>query len=84
MVEMASIGPPSAGTVTVVFATMESFPCNKKYVVSDSNTGRTRDLFWFVGSGNWYALRPTILNAHEPSWDHHTWSAVEPIDRFFF
>lgn len=43
MVEMASIGPPSLGTITVVFATMDSFPCNKEYIVSDSNNDRTRD-----------------------------------------
>lgn len=30
MVEMASIGPPSLGTVTVVFATMDSLAWNDK------------------------------------------------------
>lgn len=42
MVEMASIGPPSPGTMRVVFATMDSFPCSKKDVVSDSSADRTR------------------------------------------
>lgn len=31
MVEMASIGPPSLGTITVVFATMDSLAWNDKY-----------------------------------------------------
>lgn len=41
MVEMASIGPPSLGTIRVVFATMDSLACNDKHAVSDRNADRT-------------------------------------------
>lgn len=40
--------------------------------------------FKSAGPGNRYALWPTAISTHEASWDHHTWSAVEPIDRIFF
>lgn len=43
---MASIGPPSLGTMTVVFATMDSFPCKEKHTVGDSNT----DMMWDFSS----------------------------------
>lgn len=46
MVEMASIGPPSLGTIRVVFATMDSLACNDKHAVSDRNVDGTGEFQW--------------------------------------
>lgn len=66
MVEMASIGPPSLGTVTVVFATMDSLAWNDKHTHGRS-AGRTQEFQWpwkqagTVAKGTQTQLRPAYL-----------------------